>query len=64
MDLRQSNPTPEGIPLNEEIHYPEYFDLDEQDQLLYYADSSENTIKVINMANRKDDTVVQFGHGK
>lgn len=63
LDLSQANPSPQGIPLNEEIHFPEYFDVDDKEQLMYYADSIENQIKVIDMATRKDDTVIQFGHG-
>ena len=64
IDFTDSNPTPEGIHLPESINYPEYFDIDIEAKVLYYANKLDKVITSLDMQTWRDESIKQFNYGK
>ena len=64
IDFTDSDPSPEGIHLPDSINYPEYFDIDVEAKVLYYANKLDKVITSLDMQDWRDRSIKQFNYGK
>ena len=64
IDFTDSDPSPEGIHLPDSINYPEYFDIDVEAKVLYYANKLDKVITSLGMQDWRDRSIKQFNYGK
>ena len=64
IDFTDSDPTPEGMHLPDSINYPEYFDIDVEAKVLYYANKLDKVITSLDMQDWRDRSIKQFNYGK
>ena len=50
--------------LPDSINYPEYFDIDVEAKVLYYANKLDKVITSLDMQDWRDRSIKQFNYGK